>query len=71
MPAMAAYKCVNMQFLVGYTMDEFRFIADQFDKGHCDPGAIITRQVPLIELPDAFVQLRGPNNDTKIHVLLA
>jgi threonine dehydrogenase-like Zn-dependent dehydrogenase len=69
MPAMAAYKCVTMQFLVGYTMREFLYIADHMDKGHADPKAIVTNEIPLIGLPDMFAQLRAPNNETKVHVL--
>jgi hypothetical protein len=44
-PAIASYKCVSMQFAVGYTMKEFLYIADQMDKGHADPKAIITRDI--------------------------
>lgn len=68
MPAMASYKCVTMQFLVGYTMREFLYIADQMDKGHADPKSIITREVPLLDMPAVFESLRGPNNETKVHV---
>jgi hypothetical protein len=48
-PAMGSYKCVSMQFAVGYSMKEFIYIADQMDKGHADPKAIITRDIPLTE----------------------
>lgn len=68
MPAMAAYKCVTMQFLVGYTMRDFLYIADQMDKGHTDPKAIITGEAPLADLPAVFEKLRAPNNETKIHI---
>ena len=68
MPAMAAYKCVTMQFLVGYTMQEFHYIADQMDKGHVDPKTIITNQISLAEMPAMFESLRGPNSETKVHV---
>jgi threonine dehydrogenase-like Zn-dependent dehydrogenase len=71
LPSMASYKCVTMQFLVGYTMREFLFIADQMDKGHVDPKAIITNHVPLAELPATMDLLRGPNEETKVHVTLA
>jgi (R,R)-butanediol dehydrogenase/meso-butanediol dehydrogenase/diacetyl reductase len=71
MPAMAAYKCVTMQFLVGYTMREFLFIADVMDKGHVDPKAIITNEIVLDRLPAMMEQLRGPNEETKVHVTLA
>lgn len=68
MPAMASFKCVSMQFLVGYTMRDFLYIADQMDKGHCDPKAIITNDIPLVDMPAMFDALRGPNNETKVHV---
>lgn len=69
-PAAAAYKCASIQFAVGYTMREFLYIADAMDKGHCDPKAIITRNLRLTELPEAFEQLRGTNSDTKVHILM-
>lgn len=68
MPALAAYKCITMQFLVGYTMREFLYIADQMDKGHVDPKAIITRDISLLDLPAMFQSLRGANAETKVHV---
>lgn len=70
MPAMASYKCVTLQFLVGYTMRDFLYIADQMDKGHTDPKAIITNEVPLLDLPQTMERLRGPNEETKVHVVL-
>lgn len=67
-PGIASYKCAAMQFAVGYSMKEFLYIADQMDKGHCDPKAIITGEIALAELPAMFDVLRGPNNETKVHV---
>jgi threonine dehydrogenase-like Zn-dependent dehydrogenase len=69
-PGVAAYKCASMQFAVGYSMKEFLYIADQMDKGHCDPKAIITNEVPLLEMPAMIDALRGPNNETKVHVCM-
>lgn len=68
MAAMGSYKCVTVQFLVGYTMPDFLHIADQMDKGHVDPKLIVSNEIPLIELPKMFDILRGPNNETKVHV---
>lgn len=68
LPAMASYKCVTVQFLVGYTPEEFRYIADQFDKGQIDPATILTRIVPLGALPATMDLLRAPNEDTKVQV---
>ena len=70
-PALGSYKCVSIQFAVGYSMTEFTYIADQMDKGHADPKAIITSEIPLMELPSMMTTLRGSNNETKVHVRLS
>ena len=69
MPAMAAFKCATMQFIVGYTMQEFLYAAEQMDKGHVDPKTLITSSIPLLELPAMMETLRGSNAETKIHVM--
>lgn len=69
MPAMASFKCATIQFLVGYTMREFLYIADQMDKGHCDPKTIITNQIAMSAMPGMFATLRAPNDETKVHVI--
>ena len=71
MPALAAYKCATIQFAVGYSMRHFHWIADQLDKGHVDPKAIVTNEVPLAQLPDTMAMLRGRNEETKVHVTMA
>jgi threonine dehydrogenase-like Zn-dependent dehydrogenase len=67
-PAAAAFKCASIQFAVGYTMEDFIYVAEQMNKGHCDPRAIISGEIPLSGLPDMFDALRGPNDHTKVHV---
>ena len=67
-PGMASYKCASFQFAVGYSMKEFRFIADQYDKGHVDPKLVLTSEIPLLDLPATITRLRGPNEETKVHV---
>jgi len=67
-PALAAYKCASIQFAVGYSMTEFLYIADHMDKGHVDPKTIVTNEIGLDELPAMVAALRGPNDETKVHV---
>ena len=67
-PGMASYKCASIQFAVGYSMKEFIYIADQMDKGHADPKAIITNVISLPDLPAMMATLRGSNDETKVHV---
>jgi L-iditol 2-dehydrogenase len=69
-PGMASYKCASIQFAVGYSMTEFLYIADQMDKGHCDPKAIVTSTVPLSLLAETMEKLRGANEETKVHVVM-
>ncbi|MDE8652403.1 alcohol dehydrogenase catalytic domain-containing protein [Novosphingobium album (ex Liu et al. 2023)] len=69
MPAMASYKCVSMQFLVGYTLRDFHYIANHLDAGHVDPKRIVTNEIALMDLPAMMDRLRGPNRETKVHVL--
>jgi L-iditol 2-dehydrogenase len=69
-PGLASYKCATIHFAVGYSMKEFEYIAGQMDKGHCDPKAIITNDVPLLDLPKTMDLLRGPNEETKVHVCM-
>lgn len=69
-PALGSLKCVTTQYLVGYGMREFFYIADQMDKGHVDPKLIVTREIPLNALPEMIHTLRGSNSETKVHVVL-
>jgi hypothetical protein len=67
---MASYKCASIQFAVGYSMTEFHYIADQMDKGHCDPKTIVSNEVALLDLPATMARLRAPNEETKVHVVM-
>lgn len=69
-PGVASFKCATMQFVVGYSMTEFHYIADQMDKGHVDPKTIISNDIPLADLPQMMETLRGPNNESKVHVCM-
>ena len=70
-PALGSYKCVSIQFAVGYSMKEFIYIADQMDKGHADPKVIVSREIALQELPSMMAKLRTANSETKVHVSMA
>jgi (R,R)-butanediol dehydrogenase/meso-butanediol dehydrogenase/diacetyl reductase len=68
LPAICAYKGVQLSFPVGYGLREFEYVADQMLAGAIDPKAMVTAVVPLDELPTVFEALRAPNNETKVHV---
>ncbi len=67
-PAMPGFKGVSLLFPVGYTLKDFHHVADVMDAGHADPKMLISSVVSLADLPAKFEQLRGPNNETKVHI---
>ncbi len=69
-PAMVAMKAASLSFPVGYALRDFEHAADMMDSGHVDPKIIVSSTIGLDELPTTFEALRGPNNETKVHVLM-
>ena len=67
-PAIASFKAVTMKFPVGYTLQDFQYVADRMDSGHVDPKTMISSAIALDDLPAHFEALRGPNNETKMQV---
>ena len=70
-PGVAAFKQVRISFPLAYSPGEFRHVADMMLAGAVDPKAMITSTIGLDELPDTFEALRGPNDQTKVHVMIA
>lgn len=69
-PAIATFKQVRISFPLAYTPGEFRSVADMMLAGTVDPKVMITSTIGLNDLPVKFEALRGPNDHTKVHVLL-
>lgn len=67
-PALAGFKGVSLLFPVGYSLKDFQYVADVMDAGHVDPKILITSVVPLDDLQATLEYLRGPNEETKVHV---
>lgn len=69
LPSFTTFKQVSMLFSMAYTMREFAYCADHMDKGHVEPGAMITKVIPLEEsvaMIEAMQQ--GKVNEIKIQV---
>lgn len=67
-PAVAGYKGIRLSFPVGYSLRDFQYVADTMLAGHVDPKILISSVITLDALPAVFESLRGPNNETKVHV---
>jgi (R,R)-butanediol dehydrogenase/meso-butanediol dehydrogenase/diacetyl reductase len=68
LPALAGMKSVRLSFPTGSTLRDFQQVADLWDAGHADPKMMITSETSLDDLPTVFEALRGPNDETKVHI---
>lgn len=61
-PLVAINKQLNLQFVLGYTLDEYREALEAIGDGSIDPSPLVTRKVSLDELPAAFQSLSDPSD---------
>jgi (R,R)-butanediol dehydrogenase/meso-butanediol dehydrogenase/diacetyl reductase len=66
LPRAAIRKELRLQFVLGYTDEDFRLAVDLLASARFDPAAMITRRVSFEELPAVFESLRLPNPDAKV-----
>jgi len=67
-PSMAITKQLNLEFVYGYTPDEFAATLREIAEGMVDVGRIITGTVDLGGVAQAFDDLGDPENHVKIMV---
>ncbi|MBM3644779.1 MAG: zinc-binding dehydrogenase [Alphaproteobacteria bacterium] len=67
-PLFAIYKELELQFVLGYTPDEFARALRLLAEGKVDGGALITGKVGLAGVAQAFEDLANPERHTKILV---
>jgi threonine dehydrogenase-like Zn-dependent dehydrogenase len=67
-PALVAAKAVRLSFPIGYSPRGFEYVADHMLSGKVDPKTIVSSVISLDELPQTFEALRGPHDETKVHV---
>ena len=66
LPRAAIRKELLLQFVLGYTAEDFRLSLDLLGSGGFEAGAMITGRVTFEELPDVFESLRHPNAHGKV-----
>lgn len=67
-PFTAMIKEVCLQFCAGYTLQDFQFTADTFERGALEPRSMVTETISLDALPAMFESLRSPNRQCKVMV---
>ena len=66
MPRVAIRKELRLQFVLGYTEEDFRLSLDLLASSGFDAAAMITARVSFDELPGVFESLRHPNPHGKV-----
>ncbi len=64
----AYFKEPTVRFPASYTKDENAFVLEMIAAGRIDPRPMLSHQVSLDELPDAFEALRSPTDQCKVVV---
>jgi (R,R)-butanediol dehydrogenase / meso-butanediol dehydrogenase / diacetyl reductase len=66
MPRAAIRKELLLQFVLGYSAEDFRLSLDLLGSAGFDPGTVITQRVTFEGLPGVFESLRHPNAHGKV-----
>lgn len=69
MPLVGIMKELNVQFVLGYTSQEFAFVIDMIAKDRIEASAMITDRIALDALPNAFEALRKPSTQCKVMIV--
>ena len=67
-PLIAINKEISMQFVLGWSMEEFSESLNKIASGEIDASALITKQITLDQVSDTFKELSSPNVDAKVLV---
>jgi (R,R)-butanediol dehydrogenase/meso-butanediol dehydrogenase/diacetyl reductase len=65
-PRIALRKELGIQFILGYTRDEFAIVLDMLASGQIDPTPLITGVIGLDQVPATFETLRLPGDHAKV-----
>jgi threonine dehydrogenase-like Zn-dependent dehydrogenase len=68
-PFWAISKEINLQFVLGYDPQEFDQSLQSIAEGQIEVAPLITGEVPLEEVPEAFAALADPERHCKILVV--
>jgi (R,R)-butanediol dehydrogenase/meso-butanediol dehydrogenase/diacetyl reductase len=65
-PRVALRKELSIQFVLGYTRDEFAMVLDMLGSRRIDPAPLITGVIGLDDTPAMFEALRQPGDHAKV-----
>ena len=67
-PLIAINKEISMQFVLGWSMEEFSESLNKIASGEINASELITKQITLDQVSETFKELSSPNADAKVLV---
>ena len=67
-PLIAINKEISLQFVLGWSMEEFSESLNKIASGEINASALITKQITLEQVSETFRELSSPNADAKVLV---
>lgn len=67
-PSIGIYKHLSLRFVLGWSPQEFAMSLHHLAEGHIDGAKLITGEVPLNDVPQAFADLADPEHHVKLLV---
>lgn len=67
-PTLGIYKHLSLRFVLGWTPQEFAESLHNLAEGHIDASALVTGEVGIDDVPQAFADLADPEQHVKILV---
>ena len=67
-PLIAINKEISMQFVLGWSMEEFSESLNKIASGEINASTLITKQITLDQVSETFKELSSPNADAKVLV---
>ncbi len=58
-PAITTFKQITLVFSMAYSVAEFRFALDAFDRGHVEPRQMVSSVIALDDVPDTIERMRA------------
>lgn len=69
LPFFAITKEASLHFVLAYEKRDFQYVVDMLDQGRIEPRAMITDEIGLGGVADAFVALASPTTESKVLVV--
>ena len=66
--SISTFKQATLVFSMAYSIDEFRFALDAFDRAHGEPRTMVSKTISLADVPAMIERMRNrESTEVKVH----